>query len=132
MKRLYHQYWSWEDYKNGMYSQNDLNESDVVKNCIKLLTDLDLFYKNSILVIENWIISTEENLTNKSNNRRAWIGQSACCYYCKANEKQTKLAWKTITDKQKTDANLLADKIIKIYETKNRKIYSQLGKEMLF
>ena len=82
MKRIYHQYQSWECFNSGMYKTNreiTLNKwNELELLAIKLLTNEDDFYNSGIKLLNEWKISCEENLTNLNQNRVAYIGQ-ACC-----------------------------------------------------
>ena len=72
-------------------------------------------------MINNWKSSADVHLTNKECNRKAWIGQASCCYYANVPEILTCIAWNQLTEKQQQKANLIAKKIIEIYEKKNKK-----------
>lgn len=131
MNRVYHKYTEWEDFKNGMYDTDNGNYNELLNDAVLLLSNDNLFYETALKVIESWVISTKENLTNINSNRRAWIGQASCCYAYGVSETITRDAWALLTDLQRYNANKVADKIISIYENKNRKIHSRMGKEML-
>ena len=132
MKQIYHHFKEWEDYQNGMYDLSNQNEELLINKAKELLSDQDLFFKTSLDVIYNWKKSTDVNLTNKNSNRRSWIGQSACCYAYGVPELLTRVAWGMLTDIQRKEANLTADKIIRIYEEKNRRVHNGMGEEGLF
>jgi hypothetical protein len=132
MSRVYYKYHLWEDYQNGMYNPCDGNEQELVQDAILILTDEKLFLSESLKMINEWVISAEENLSNKDQNRRAWIGQACCCYTFGVPEIVTKKAWGLITDLQRYKANKVADKVISEYESKNRKLHTDVGAEMLF
>ena len=119
MKQIHKPYYTWECYKNGMF---DIDKKQ----------NEDLLIKKSVLVLSKWKNSTDNNLSNKNINRNSWIGQSACSYNHKCPELLTRIAWGNISELQRNKANNIAKKIIKIYEDKNRKIYTGLGKQMLF
>jgi hypothetical protein len=127
MKRFYKEFIYWEDYLNGMYSTENSDCADKINLSYLLLTNQNLFLRTCIKVVEDWKISTKVNLTNKNSNRQAWLGQSACSYLYKCTELQTRQAWAKMTDKQRYDANLIADKIINNfelnYENKNQKLH---------
>jgi hypothetical protein len=110
MIQIYHKYTEWEDFQNGMFNTAFDNESLLITNAIKLLSDDVLFYQTAINVLNKWPISSDVNLSNNSSNRQSWVGQSACCY----------------------KYNVIADKIIIIYESKYKKIHKNMGTPMLF
>lgn len=115
MKRIYHHYLKWEDYLNGLYSMDQVdNIEEIVGKCADLLKNCDAFYLVMLNVIKDWSISAEVNMTNISRNRQAWLGQSSCCYKFNAPEYVTKIAWRGLTKEQQDKANDTAD--IVIYE----------------
>lgn len=125
MKRIYHPYWVWEDFKNGLYDQEKMyseQEEFLLANKGKeLLSHLDEFEQVALKVISEWKNASEQNLTNISRNRQAWIGQASCCYKLKIPERITKLGWRLLTYEQQIEANKIADKIIKIWEKDHAK-----------
>ena len=132
MKRIYNKYTDWEDFKNGMFSNKKDGFEKMVTESFFLLTNLDLFEKACFNVIEKWPISSIENLTNTSQNRKAWIGQASCSYEYGSTESATKKAWFRMSEIEKYKANIVAEKVIKTYEAKNRALYKNMGNEMLF
>ena len=136
MRQFYAHYEQWEDYQNGMYDiSRKQNEVELISMAIYLLCDSSLFYKTCNDVVLNWKISSMVNLTNKSCNRKAWLGQSACCYKYGVPEVLTRIAWSKLTDMQRFEANKVAQKIINHfelnYERKNISLYIGMGKQML-
>lgn len=136
MKRFYEKYYLWEDFANGMYATEKLqNESELIEKAKNLLSDVYLFKEASIVMIRDWPISTKVNLTNKSINRKAWIGQAACCHKFGVPEILTRIAWGQLTERKRMDANRVAEQIINhfelVYERSNIELYSGLGAEML-
>ena len=132
MKQIYRPYWEWEDYLLGMYDTSKKeNELYLINESKILLKDINMFFNVSLNVINEWKISSDINLSNKNQNRNSWIGQAACFYNHKCPEILTRIAWGQLTDREKLEANLVAKKIIRIYETKNRKIHKGLGNQML-
>lgn len=133
MKRIYHPYWLWEDYLNGMYiSSIQENENELIEKSIKLLSDINLFDKACSKVLKKWKYSCDENLSNKNQNRNAWIGAAACSITYGAREYITRIAWSNLNDFQKYNANKIAYINIKKYERKNIRIHTNLGEKMLF
>jgi hypothetical protein len=132
MNRVYHKFEDWEDYKNGMYDSPDGNDAELLQDAIRLLSDLEMFFAEGKKMIFKWVVSASENLSNVSQNRRAWIGQATCCFVYGIPETITREAWGQLTDIQRFEANKIADKIISIYENENKKLRSNMGKTMLF
>jgi len=123
MNRIYHPYNLWEDVENGILKNgfNELETEELTEKAKSLLCNSKEFYEVAKKVIENWIYSAEQNLSNTSRNRQAWIGQSSCCYKHKVPEYITKYAWRLMTKEEQDEANKIADKIIKLWEEKNAK-----------
>lgn len=117
MNRIYHNYKKWEDFQNGMFKVQDKSiEHTARMNALTLLSTPDDLFLAMSKVTEEWICATEVNLTNKSRNRRAWLGQSACCYAHGATEDTTKEAWRLLTEEERIEANRIADIVIKNWE----------------
>lgn len=117
MQQFYAPFEVWEDYINGMYNfPNKENEADFITKSIMVLSNPDLFKLICLDVLKNWPISSKVNLTNKQCNRRAWLGQSACCYKYRSPEMCTRLAWGRLSSVERVKANNVADQIIKSFE----------------
>jgi hypothetical protein len=120
MKQIYHHYSQWEDYQNGMYETIDESEHPRHINLsVDLLSDPVECKTAMQNVIDNWPKSTEHNLTDKSINRRAWLGQAACCYVNKTPSEVTRQAWSNILPNNQGMANYIATQIIKQWERKH-------------
>lgn len=130
MKQIYAPYTDWEDFKNGMY--NEENSLEMVDLSKLLLEDNCLFYSTLLTLLEKWPIASNVNLTNKNSNRKAWLGHAACSFLHGVPERQTRIAWGEMTIEKKIQANLVAEKVIRIYEEKNRRVHSGVGESMLF
>lgn len=126
MQRIYHPYWLWEDYKNGMYELNSNNEDELTKKSIRLLSNLTLFKSVALEVISKWTISTKVNLTNPNCNKKAWLGQASCSYKYNVPEYLTRIAWSKLTDEQRIKADNVAIEVIKVFNIENEKQYNQL------
>lgn len=121
MKKVYHRYELWEDNKAGMYFLKTENEEEKIKKSKWLLSHYKQLKKYMILAVTKWIYSPEMNMSNRSLNRQAWLGKSACCLYCGAPEYITAQAWKSLTDNQREKANKIADEVIKMWEGEHEK-----------
>lgn len=113
MKRIYHPFNLWEDFQNGMY---EMGEHEGLEEAKTLLSNPDELKKIMIIVCGEWIYSGEVNLSNRSRNRQAWLGQAACSYNSKTTEEVTRIAWGELTDQQREDANKVADEVIARWE----------------
>lgn len=131
MKQIYHKFTEWEDYKNGMYDSSSIR-LEFVELSKKLLSNQDMFEEVSISMYRDWLKASQNHLTNKSSNRRSWIGQAACSYKFGATESETRKAWNELSNKIKINANLTAEKVIRKYEAEYYTLYKDLGEKMLF
>ena len=133
MKRIYHHYLKWEDYKNGMYETSTPdNEDELILLGISLLTHSDVFYNICIKILKEWKYSADVNLSNPSSNRKAWLGQAACNYAHGITELTTRKCWAELTESERIEANRVAKIIIDKYEKQNTKLHSGLDQKVLF
>lgn len=132
MKRIYSVFTDWEDYQNGMYSGSIDNVDYLLPKAVDLLSDDNLFFEKALEMILNWKVCTDYNLSNTGLNRRAWIGQATCCYVYKVPEIITRLAWSELSEQTQIKANFAANRIIKIYEKRNKEVHKNMGTKMLF
>lgn len=118
MKRQYHPYTLWEDYKHGMWRvETKENEKIFLDKAIQFTGDHLEYGSYMMRVAKEWKIACEHNLSDLSQNRRAWIGHAACCMAIRCPEYITRLAWGCLTDKQRYLANKMADKAIEWWES---------------
>ena len=111
--RIWHHYELWEDYHNGMYSEDKEGRPERVRRAAEILGDPTLCNIAMRKVIAEWPIATEFNLSNAEINRRAWLGQAACSCYGGVHEDETREGWGLMTNDQRIRANLIATGIIK-------------------
>lgn len=124
MNQIFHNYKTWEDYKFGMYENIAfMDDEPLIRQCIDVLSCPEWLWECMTFVSHNWRFSAEQNLTNLSRNRQAWLGQASCCWINGAPEYITKLAWNRLTEKQQNKANQVADEVIKDWEEKYSKRY---------
>lgn len=117
MKRIYHPYWNWEEYKAGMWRNvSALSAVSFLSKAIKFTGDAELYGSFMLKVADAWPISCEHNLTDVSQNRKAWIGHAAACLAIQCPEHITREAWGRLTQKQQDDANAKAEEAIKYWE----------------
>ena len=120
MKQIFKPYTKWEDFLNGMYTLNDVIDKDKkVIGAITLLSNQKAFYMALKEVLTNWPIASKVNLTNKQQNRNAWLGAAACMYIHNTPEYLTRIAWGLLNKDVQQKANNIADKIIIEFENKN-------------
>lgn len=107
LKRIFHNYKTWEDHEHGMYENR--NDEEMIKKSSELLKDLDKLYDKMSYVSKNWTYSSEHNLSNPSMNHQAWLGHAACSYNHGATEKESVAAWWTLNKEEQVKANAVAD-----------------------
>lgn len=123
MKRIYHPYWLWEDYKAGFYDNvSGEQKKEMIKNVLTMFNSKSLTRKFMMKVVKEWKYSCEHNLTNESLNKIAYIGQSACCLYARIPNTITMEAWSLLTDEVKKRSDKIALEIISYWEEQNKEI----------
>lgn len=137
ISRVYVPYWEWEDFKNGMWRKVSKEEENVyLPQAIDFTSDCVLYGKAMGEVINEWKMTMLNSLTNVHINRKAFLGHCAVQFKINCPEYITRMAWKELTDKQRFDADAIAqkhiDNWIKEHERKNRKVHKGLGEQMLF
>jgi len=115
IKKIWHPYWVWEEAKYNMWGSVML-EDRFLEKAIKFTGNHKLYGKWMMKVVKTWKYSCEHNLSDKSQNRQAWIGHAAVAFAFKCPEDITRKAWWQLTDKQRELANKEADKAIKYWE----------------
>jgi hypothetical protein len=136
MDRVYHRYWLWEDYINGMYdTAKRKEEKELIAKAEEILKDNTLFYNTCKQILMNWPIATVVNLTDKTSSRKAWLGQAACNFAYGVPEFLTRVAWGRLTREEQASADSIAFKIIRHfelnYEEENKGLRFDLGKTVL-
>lgn len=116
MKKIYHHYEKWEDYQNRMYDEVKQGRKERVLMAASCLGNETKCYQAMKKLITEWKISCEQNLTNDSCNRRAWVGQAACNIMYGIKEDETRESWGILTQQQRYNANRIADIVISEWE----------------
>lgn len=125
-------YWEWEDWLNGMWAPGDYSR---LNEAIEFTGDWLKYGQAMSEVIIAWPKTMVNSLTNVSINRRAFLGHCAVCFKLGIQESVVRTAWKELTDQQRYDADLIADKNIKHWEYEYKrsiiKVRPGLGTQML-
>lgn len=115
MRRVYHPYHTWEDFRVGMFNPSDRAEEH--RDCARaLLADPAGFLAAMRAMVAEWPVAAEHNLTALDTNRRAWLGAAACCHHCGSREHTTREAWWSLTSTQQDAANAAAEDLIAEWE----------------
>lgn len=82
-QRIFHTWDKWECQKAGFFKTtvDGMNKEEAENKYAEFLNDTDLFSITLNKVINEWKYSCEQNLTNNSLNRIAWLGQASVCYH---------------------------------------------------
>lgn len=99
-----------------MYENN--RGKDKIKQASTLLWSESL-YDSMLRVINEWVVSSDENMTNVSQNRQAYLWQAACCIEYGLSWDMTIKARQMLSKDQQDRANQIADDIIRLYEIKH-------------
>ncbi len=127
MKRIYHPYWLWEDWKAGMWNQTTGEKRrEMLEKAIEFTGNADLYGSWMMKVIDSWRYGCEHNLTERSMNRLAWIGHAAACMAIGATEDVTRQAWAFLSDKQREDADAKAKQALSVWIERHEKANQQL------
>lgn len=107
-----------------------------LRNAINF-TSNHIIYGNAMEeVMFLWRRTMLNSMTNMAINRRAFLGHCACQYKINCPEYIVRLAWKELTEQQRIDADKIAqehiDNWIRLYEKKDKRVYSNMGRQMLF
>lgn len=133
MKRIWHPYTKWEDYRDGMWRVSSKTErEDLLPKARAFTGDPDLYGGWMLKVLTEYPIACEQNLSDTHQNRRAWIGHAACCLGIGCPEDVTREAWGSLNEDQQTKANAKADEAIQRweneYESQNPSLHRKMGK----
>lgn len=91
---------------------------NAIKRAVEFTGNAPLYGRWMMEVLERWPISSEQNLSNTSINRQAWIGHAAAWLAISSPEDITRSAWWLLTERQRDEANAMADKAIAEFETR--------------
>lgn len=132
MKRIFHPYTEWEDWQSGMWrSVYGSEKMEFLRRAIEFTGDAALYGSFMRRVIVEWPVACEHNLTDESQNRKAWIGHAATCLAIDCPEDITRSAWAQLTQQQRDDANKQAqdaiDEWVLSYEEENSGVCEEMG-----
>ena len=142
LKRIYHPYWLWEDYKAGFYNScSGTEKKEKIESVLQMFNSEKLTTEFMNRVITEWKYSCEHNLTNESMNKIAYIGQGACCLFSNIPYQITMNAWNKLDLNIRIKADIIAKITIKQWE-RNHKLkiilengkgnHTQMGYQMKF
>jgi hypothetical protein len=115
--RVYHPYWKWEEVDANMWGSVK-DRASFLKMAIEFTGDHERYGSFMIQVAKKWRYSCEHNLTDNTQNRKAWIGHAACALAMGCPEDIVRQAWGYLTKDQQLEANKKADEAIHFWENK--------------
>jgi len=117
IERTYHPYWDWEEIKFNMWGAVE-DRHDYLMRAIEFTGDHEEYGKYMMRVANEWKRSCQHNLSNTTQNRKAWIGHAACAMAFGCPEDIVREAWSHLTETQQRLANDQAQKAIEYWEDK--------------
>lgn len=117
MKRIWHNYEKWEDWKNGLYSKSKPADEIIARTKLfELFSNQDLFFHSGIKMIYEWRYSSDYNLSNTTCNRKSYLGQAVACYLYSLPMHFTAKVFTELDKKNQAESNKTAQEIIEYYE----------------
>jgi hypothetical protein len=83
VERVFHTWDKWESFHYGFYNSNPpegISKKQAEQLYFELLSSTEQFGSVLEKIIVDWPNSCEHNLTNRTLNRIAWMGQAALAY----------------------------------------------------
>ena len=120
-KQIFHHWELWEDYRYNFYD-NCSGEEKVKKS----QSVFDMFNSEQetrrcmFFVVDNWRYSMEQNLTNPSINKVAYIGQCACAYFDNIPNTVTMENWSHLDKAVRDRSDKIALEAIERWKSNNK------------
>jgi hypothetical protein len=131
MKRIWHPYWLWEDWKAGMWDKKKQSDrQSMLESAVLFTGDAERYGVAMLEIVEKWRYSCEHNLTDKSTNKLAWIGHAATAYAIQCPEDITRQAWGMLDQDQQDRANKKAQEALNYWVEKHEAKDKQLCFEL--
>jgi hypothetical protein len=128
IKRMYHSWEKWEDYKAGFYDNvSGKDKIEMIEKVVYLFSTPELTREYMTKVIKQWFYSCEQNLTNNGMNKVAYIGQAACCIYADIPSTVTMEAWSSVPAEFKKTADSIAMEVLEEWEFFHTKVLMQVS-----
>lgn len=115
MKRIFHPWDKWEDYKHGFYGGMPYLQDKTLELYASLLRDLPKFEAALKVITSEWKYSCEHNLTNESMNRVAYLGQAACALLYNVPNNASMGGYNLLTLEEQKAADVMAQKYLNIW-----------------
>jgi hypothetical protein len=108
----------WEESYTNMWKKCPGDREEMLQAAIAFTGDAERYGAAMMMVVDEWKYSCEHNLTDLSQNRRAWIGHAACALEMGFCEDIVRKAWGFLTDEQRDAANQKASIAIEKWEAR--------------
>ena len=118
LERVWKPYWQWEDFHAGLYDYPFALTMEV-GHSRALLADPAALGDAMRAVVDRCPNATAHNLSNYEQNRRAWLGQAACCIELHSKAVATRAAWWQLAEAEQRAANHVAELVIAEWEMDN-------------
>lgn len=92
------------------------NREAMLLEAVQFTGNAEAYGKAMLRVIEEWPVSCEHNLSNITQNRKAWIGHAACALERGFCEDVVRSAWSHLSQRQRDEANEKARQAIERWE----------------
>jgi hypothetical protein len=109
-----------------------VSRATLLSDAIVFTGDAKRYGAAMLRVLDELPIATAHNLTDTNQNRKAWLGHAACYLAFECPEDVTREAWGQLTERQRTEANAMADIGIAKWEALNEKENRGLHYQMDF
>jgi hypothetical protein len=96
-------------------------EKEFLEKAIAFTGNHELYGHWMIEAVVQWPVTCEHNLTDDTQNRRAFVGHCAACLAIQCPEYITRTAWGYLSREQQELANKEADKAISFWEDHRKK-----------
>ncbi len=119
IERIYHPYHCWEETEYNMWGRVEQGKrQEYLDRAIQFTGEARVYGAWMLRVTEKWKYSCEHNLSDTSQNRKAWIGHAACALAFQCPEDIVREAWKHLSERQQIEANAVADLAIALWESR--------------
>jgi acyl-coenzyme A synthetase/AMP-(fatty) acid ligase len=110
----------WEEINAGMYKKIPTDQEEKsVSIALKVMINYNIWGEYMKRIVDEWFFSCQQNLSHKTHNRIAWLGQAAVCIATGMPEDITRKAWWRLSDRQRLNANEQAATAIRYWEKSN-------------
>jgi hypothetical protein len=114
-ERVFHPYTRWEDWGCEMYRPQAVTENDM-EAAAEVLRNPSLCRVAMERAVREWPFATEHNLSDRTHNRRPWLGRAAVCIATGLPERVTREVWVRLAPSDQERANRDADAVINAWE----------------